>query len=94
LLIPNNGLNNLFVDSGRKKISINNKKAVTIATPVSTVEKKHECISCGKNFRLHSTLVDHIKIHKNKKEFDCPYCGRVFHQASALEVHERFHTNQ
>ena len=48
---------------------------------------------CGKIFKFKSSLVHHVKIHKNLKNFECKFCGKKFTTKGNKKYHERRHEN-
>jgi len=79
------------VDGRRKRKSKSNSDSSNAETSAASTPavKKHQCVFCGKKFRMHSHLVEHVRIHTNEKPFHCLYCEKQFRQASGLRVHER-----
>lgn len=53
-----------------------------------------KCLSCGKDFRQKSTLLQHERIHTDSRPFACADCGKRFRQQSHLTQHIRIHANE
>ena len=53
-----------------------------------------KCLSCGKDFKQKSTLLQHERIHSDSRPYGCPDCGKRFRQQSHLTQHLRIHANE
>ncbi|XP_055378519.1 zinc finger protein 37 isoform X2 [Condylostylus longicornis] len=53
-----------------------------------------KCLSCGKDFKQKSTLLQHERIHTDARPYPCPECGKRFRQQSHLTQHIRIHANE
>lgn len=53
-----------------------------------------KCLSCGKDFKQKSTLLQHERIHTDSRPYGCPDCGKRFRQQSHLTQHLRIHANE
>lgn len=57
------------------------------------VNEAHNCEMCGKIFKSHRNLYDHIRrVHTREKKHTCTHCGIKFIQKYMLSVHLRTHT--
>jgi len=50
------------------------------------LEKKYECLACGKGFRGLASLQLHRAIHEEKK-FTCNFCYKRFTQKGNMRTH-------
>lgn len=41
-----------------------------------------KCLTCGKDFKQKSTLLQHERIHTDSRPYGCPDCGKRFRQVS------------
>lgn len=53
-----------------------------------------KCLTCGKDFKQKSTLLQHERIHTDSRPYGCPECGKRFRQQSHLTQHLRIHANE
>lgn len=53
-----------------------------------------KCLTCGKDFKQKSTLLQHERIHSDSRPYGCPECGKRFRQQSHLTQHLRIHANE
>lgn len=53
-----------------------------------------KCLTCGKDFKQKSTLLQHERIHTDTRPYGCPECGKRFRQQSHLTQHLRIHANE
>lgn len=53
-----------------------------------------KCVTCGKDFKQKSTLLQHERIHTDSRPYGCPECGKRFRQQSHLTQHLRIHANE
>jgi len=51
----------------------------------SSVQKKHQCTVCDKEFPTPSKLIIHMRVHSGEKPHTCSQCGKEFTQKSNLE---------
>ncbi|XP_072396561.1 uncharacterized protein [Diabrotica undecimpunctata] len=57
-------------------------------------EKQHACITCGKKFRMQSSLVVHERSHlpaEIKNQYQCDQCPKKFGTKPNLMAHKRIH---
>ncbi|XP_010121794.1 PREDICTED: zinc finger protein 271-like, partial [Chlamydotis macqueenii] len=59
-----------------------------------TEEKPYKCAECGKGFKGHSRLLNHLQTHIREKMFECIECGKSFSRKANLAVHQRVHTGE
>ncbi len=60
----------------------------------SDASRMFKCLTCGKDFRQKSTLLQHDRIHTDARPFACVDCGKRFRQQSHLTQHLRIHANE
>lgn len=60
----------------------------------STDLRLFKCLTCGKDFKQKSTLLQHERIHTDSRPYGCPDCGKRFRQQSHLTQHLRIHANE
>lgn len=55
-----------------------------------------KCLTCGKDFKQKSTLLQHERIHTDSRPYSCGEfgCGKRFRQQSHLTQHLRIHANE
>lgn len=53
-----------------------------------------KCMTCGKDFKQKSTLLQHERIHTDSRPYGCSECGKKFRQQSHLTQHLRIHANE
>lgn len=53
-----------------------------------------KCLTCGKDFKQKSTLLQHERIHTDQRPFPCHECGKRFRQQSHLTQHLRIHAGE
>lgn len=53
-----------------------------------------KCLTCGKDFKQKSTLLQHERIHTDSRPYGCPECGKRFRQQSHLTQHLRIHASE
>ncbi len=55
--------------------------------------KSHQCVTCGRSFKLSGDLNRHVMIHTGEKPFKCSFCPEKFRLKSAMMTHAmRHHT--
>ena len=59
---------------------------------LSSDDKKHVCVTCGKFFKLKSALVVHNRIHTGEKPYNCYICDKSFLWKSGLKSHQLTHS--
>ncbi|XP_004419642.1 PREDICTED: zinc finger protein 445 [Ceratotherium simum simum] len=59
--------------------------------PQNTTEEPYKCSQCGKNFRNHSFLIIHQRIHTRERPYKCKECGKAFRWSSNFSRHQRIH---
>jgi len=58
------------------------------------IERKHECLECGKRFPTPSKLQRHSFIHTGEKPYNCPHCPKSYSQLVHLKQHLASHEKQ
>lgn len=53
-----------------------------------------KCLTCNKDFKQKSTLLQHERIHTDSRPYGCPECLKRFRQQSHLTQHLRIHANE
>lgn len=77
-----------------------NTTANTTPSPGSNTKPKasdlrlFKCLTCGKDFKQKSTLLQHERIHTDSRPYGCSECGKRFRQQSHLTQHLRIHANE
>lgn len=61
---------------------------------VHSQDRPHECLECGKKFKMKSQLARHMEIHSGQRDHVCVKCGKSFRRKSHLEDHITIHTNE
>uniref|UniRef100_A0A1B6C375 C2H2-type domain-containing protein n=1 Tax=Clastoptera arizonana TaxID=38151 RepID=A0A1B6C375_9HEMI len=61
---------------------------------IKTELRLFKCLTCGKDFKQKSTLLQHERIHTDSRPFGCSECGKRFRQQSHLTQHLRIHANE
>ncbi|XP_047635533.1 zinc finger protein 655 isoform X2 [Phacochoerus africanus] len=57
-------------------------------------EKPRACDDCGKDFRLHSHLLQHRRLHAGQKPHECDECGKAFSQTARLTQPHAVHRKE
>ncbi|XP_009082924.1 PREDICTED: gastrula zinc finger protein XlCGF7.1-like, partial [Acanthisitta chloris] len=57
-------------------------------------EKPFKCPECGKGFKGHCRLLNHLQIHTRDKTFVCGECGKGLSSKASLVAHQRVHTEE
>ncbi|XP_023364239.1 zinc finger protein 275 [Otolemur garnettii] len=55
------------------------------------IEHHFACKECGDTFRLKVLLVQHQRVHSEKKGWECSDCGKVFRGVSEFNEHRKSH---
>ena len=61
---------------------------------IHTKEKPFKCEECDRAFTVKSTLITHMKIHKNRSERQkppCDKCGKIFYSHASYKAHLKQH---
>ena len=58
------------------------------------IERKHECLECGKHFPTPSKLQRHSFIHTGEKPHNSPHCPKSYSQLVHLQDHLISHEKQ
>ncbi|XP_065217257.1 zinc finger protein 3-like [Planococcus citri] len=53
-----------------------------------------ECAVCGKMFNHRTSIIQHLRVHSDKKPFRCQTCGTSFPSKSQLVSHQRMHSKE
>ncbi|XP_032955239.1 zinc finger protein 311 [Rhinolophus ferrumequinum] len=65
-----------------------------VTKKVKNKKKLSECAKYGRNFRCHSDLIVHERIHSSEKAYVCNECGKALKTKSQLSVHQILHTGE
>ena len=71
---------------GNDEVSISEEKMLN--------QKTFECQTCGKCFKVKSSLKRHVRLHTGEKPFKCKDCSKCFAQLTSLIYHKKTHTGE
>lgn len=63
-------------------------------SPMSIVDRTHQCKYCSKLFASAKVCERHERIHTDTRPFSCTFCPRIFTRKDLLTTHTRCHTKE
>ena len=63
-------------------------------SPMSIVDRTHQCKYCSKPFASATACKRHESSHTDTRPFSCTYCPRAFTRRDLLTMHTRCHTQE
>ncbi|XP_014208850.1 zinc finger protein 347 isoform X1 [Copidosoma floridanum] len=53
-------------------------------------EYNHECLTCGKKYKVKADLTNHIRFQHREQAIICDVCGKVCRNSNLLYLHQKF----
>lgn len=63
-------------------------------SPMSIVDRTHQCKYCSKRFASAKACKRHERIHTDTRPFSCTFCPRTFTRKDLLTTHTRCHSKE